>query len=59
VQNFAIGRDVIALNGYGETPAMILAAETVSGGSTYLVLGDGTHITLSGVTGLTAASFTG
>jgi Ca2+-binding RTX toxin-like protein len=59
VQNFAIGRDVIALNGYGETPAMILAAETVSGGSTYLVLGDGTHITVSGVTGLTTASFTG
>lgn len=58
LQNFAIGRDLIALQGYAESPAAILAAETVSGGSTSLVLSDGTHITLSGVTGLTAASFT-
>ncbi len=58
LQNFVIGRDKIALQGYSETPAAILATETVSGGGTSLLLNDGTHITLVGVTGLTAASFT-
>lgn len=55
---FAPGRDVISLNGYAESAATILANETVSGGSTWLSLDDGTHIFLAGVTNLTAASFT-
>jgi hypothetical protein len=57
LQHFAVGRDHIALHGYAETAATILAHDTVSGGNTTLELNDGTHITLSGVTGLTASSF--
>jgi hypothetical protein len=56
---FAPGRDVIALHGYAETPAQIIATDTVSGGGTSLVLSDGTQIFLAGFTGqLTTASFT-
>jgi hypothetical protein len=57
LQHFAVGRDDIALHGYSESAATILAHDTVSGGNTTLELNDGTHITLSGVTGLTASSF--
>jgi hypothetical protein len=55
---FAAGRDHIALHGYDESAATILAHDKVSGGSTTLTLNDGTHIMLVGVTGLTASSFT-
>jgi hypothetical protein len=57
LQNFVLGHDVIALHGYDESAASILSHDTVTGGSTILALNDGTHITLDGVTKLTAASF--
>jgi Ca2+-binding RTX toxin-like protein len=58
LQNFVPGRDIIALHGYSEAVATILSHDTVKGGSTTVALSDGTHITLDGVTKLTASSFT-
>jgi fibronectin-binding autotransporter adhesin len=40
------------------TAAAALASETVSGGNTYLALGDGTHVDLFGITGLSTSNFT-
>ncbi len=51
---FTPGRDSIALHGYAAPPT-----ETVSDGSTWLSLSDGTHILLAGVTNFTDASLTG
>ena len=52
------GTDHLTLQGYGSNAvAAALGSATISGGSTFLSLQDGTHITLAGVTNLTAASF--
>lgn len=58
IQNFSLTSDYLSLSGFpaGEVAAA-LGGQTTSGGSEMLTLSDGTHITLQGVTGLTAANF--
>ncbi len=59
ITDFQTGADHLTLQGYGSNAvAAALGSATVVGGSTLLALQDGTHITLTGVTNLTAASFT-
>ncbi len=58
IQNFSLTSDFLTLSGFpaGEAAAA-LASHTTAGGSETLVLSDGTHITLQGVTALTTANF--
>ena len=58
ITDFQNGIDHLTLQGYGSNAvAAALGSATVSGGSTFLSLQDGTHVTLGGVTNLTAAAF--
>lgn len=58
ITDFHNAIDHLTLQGYGSNAvAAALGSATISGGSTFLALQDGTHITLAGVTNLTAASF--
>jgi hypothetical protein len=45
------------VNFAGGTEQQLLASETVSGGNTYLQLGNNTHVDLFGITGLTSSNF--
>jgi autotransporter-associated beta strand protein len=59
VDGFDVARDQIHLVGFANgTAQAVLAAETVTGGNTILVLPDATHIELFGVTNLTINNFT-
>jgi len=57
ISGFDAAHDRLALFGYGQNEvANAVHGANVTGGSTVLSLSDGTHITLLGVTGLTAGS---
>jgi hypothetical protein len=59
VTGFKVGVDEIALWDYAPgTGAAALQGQVVAGGNTMLPLSDGTRITLVGVNGISAASFT-
>ena len=57
IYDFNTTTDHIGLQGYSGGAAAVLATETVSGGNTFLTLQDGTHVTLLGVSNLTASAF--
>ncbi len=57
IYDFNTAIDHIGLQGYAGGAAAVLATETVSGGNTFLTLQDGTHLTLLGVSNLTASAF--
>ena len=58
IAGFNLAIDKIVLSGYGPSAiSAVLATAHTSGGSTTLVLSDNTHLTLSGVTGVTSAWF--
>lgn len=59
ITDFQQGTDHLTLQNYGSNAvAAALGSATISGGSTFLSLQDGTRITLGGVTDLTVSSFT-
>jgi Ca2+-binding RTX toxin-like protein len=56
ISGFSAAKDTLVLSGYGNNAvAAALQSAHTSGGSTVLQLGDGTNVTLSGVTGATAS----
>ena len=58
ISGFKVGTDHVHLVDYDASEAQnALASATVSGGNTMLAFSGGEHLTLKGVTGLTAASF--
>jgi len=54
IVGFVPGADTVDLQGYGAA----IPTVTVKNGSSYVTLGDGTHLFFYGITDLTAASFT-
>ena len=50
IADFTVGTDRLALVGYGTNVSSVLATAVTSGGSTSLTLGDGTRVTLTGIT---------
>ncbi len=58
INDFTVGKDTVALNGYGFTSAQQVASEvTVSGSNSFLTLNDGTKIEFTHVTNLNASNF--
>ncbi len=58
IENFQVGKDIIALNGYAGGVQAVLDTQKISGDTTSYTLPDGTHLVLQGIAGLSASSFT-
>lgn len=56
ISGFKVASDTISLTGYGLTPANALSTAVQQNGGTVITLADGTSLTVSGVTNLTAAN---
>jgi hypothetical protein len=58
ISGFKVGSDHLYLSGYGTSEqTSAIAGAAVSSAGTTLSLSDGTHITLSGVTGASSSLF--